>query len=213
VLDQQPIAVVKETLLSQRPRASAVWVALGTLGVVAYVALASWNGERQSFVATRDLVFGQGEYWRLLSTIGVHADLRHLGLNGAVLGVLVYMVHGHFGAVNYPILGLLLSGATMGLALRGYPPHTALIGASGMVYLLAAFWLTSFVLIERRLRPMNRFVRAAGFALITLLPTSFDPQVSYRTHALGFAIGAWWGVAHYIARRDEIRREEVVEFE
>jgi rhomboid protease GluP len=108
---------------------------------------------------------------------------------------------------------VILGAVAMGLTLQTYPPDVALLGASGLVYVLAAFWLSSFVLIERRLSPMARLLRATGFALLTLLPTSFDPHVSYRAHAIGFTLGLVWGLGHFGARRDEIRREEIVELD
>jgi rhomboid protease GluP len=211
--DRQAIAVVRETLLSKKPRPGALWVALASLLLIAFVSLVSWRESPLRLAATRESVFVQGEYGRLLSSMAVHADERHLVVNGAVLGLLTYLVYGYFGAASYPLLGVVLGAIAMGLTLQTYPPDVALLGASGLVYLLAAFWLTSFVLIERRLSPMKRLLRATGFALVTLVPTSFDPHVSYRAHAIGFGLGLVWGLAHFAARRDEIRQEERVELD
>lgn len=212
-MSQQPIAVVRETLLSRKPRPGAAWLALGTLGVLVFVSVASWHQNPLRLAATPESVFGERQYWRLLSSMAVHADERHLVVNGAVLGLLTYLVYGYFGPTSYPLLGLMLGAAAMGLTLQTYPPHVVLLGASGLVYLLAAFWLTSFVLIERRLSPMKRLLRATGFTLVTLVPTSFDPHVSYRAHAIGFALGLLWALAHFFTRRDAIRKEELVELE
>jgi membrane associated rhomboid family serine protease len=78
---------------------------------------------------------------------------------------------------------------------------------------MAAFWLTLYLLVERRTSLRDRIVRAIGFGLIVLVPTAVEPQVSYRTHALGFAAGIALGLAYFVKRKDELRAAERVELD
>ena len=95
------------------------------------------------------------------------------------------------------------------LTLWTYPPDVRLVGASGVVYLMAGFWLSSYVLIDRRFSVGRRVFRSVGFTLIVLFPTSFEAQVSYRAHAIGFAVGAAYGAFHFWRKRLIFRVVEV----
>jgi rhomboid protease GluP len=158
-------------------------------------------------------VFRHGEYWRLLTSIGAHADFRHFLSNGIVFGVLSFLLYGYFGAVVYPVLTWGLGCVVTAVSLSTYAPNTRLLGASGVVYLMAGFWLTSFLLIERRLTIGKRLLRAIGFGLIVLVPTAWDPSVSYRTHGIGFIAGALYAIAYFFMRKDALRKAERVEWD
>ena len=99
------------------------------------------------------------------------------------------------------------------VSLSTYAPGTRLLGASGVVYLMAGFWLTSYLFIERRLSMGKRLLRASGFGLIVLVPTVWDPSVSYRTHAIGFGAGILFAVVYYVKMGKELRKAERVEWD
>lgn len=210
------LKVIKETYLSREPGQSSAWVAILSMGVLLFSSLACWQNRSSlasQLAANPERVFAHGEYWRLLTAIAVHADWRHLASNGLAFGLLSYLLYGYFGVAAYPILSLALGSLVNGLALLSYPPETSLVGASGVVYLMAAFWLTSYVLIERRLSLAKRLLRSIGFGMILLLPSSFDPLVSYRTHALGLVVGALVGASHFFLKKESFRKHEVVEID
>lgn len=211
-----PVRVVRETLLSQRPDPASGRVA--GMGVAILVATSAlyWSdvaGLGQAFPASRESVMGRGEYWRLISSLGAHSDAVHLLANSALFGLLAYLLFGYYGGVAFPLLATLLGAATTGLTLLGYPAHVRLVGASGMVYVMAGFWLVLYLLVERRLRPSRRLLRAVGFATLVLLPTAIEPRISYRGHAIGFALGAVSGVLFFAVRRDALRAAEQVDWE
>jgi rhomboid protease GluP len=213
---EPPLRVVRETLLSRRPHAAAGRVALGGVSVLIATSLLYWSGPAGvvgGLPASGEGVFGRGEYWRLLTSLGAHSDPAHLLANAALFGLLSYLLYGYYGAVVFPGLATLLGATTTGIALLGYPPEARLVGASGMVYAMAAFWLVLYLLVERRLRPGRRLLRAVGFAAIVLLPTAIEPRVSYRAHAIGFALGGLAGALFFGARRKALRAGERVEWE
>jgi rhomboid protease GluP len=208
--------VVKETHLSRKPSRKSWWVAVLSLAALLVVSVVYWTdflGLTSELHANGDRVFNHSEYWRLLTSIGAHADFRHFLSNAVAFGILSFLLFGYFGLLVYPTLSWGLGAVVTGLALATYPETTRLVGASGVVYLMAGFWLTMYLVIERRYRPLKRFTRAFGFALIVLVPTVWDPTVSYRTHAIGFGVGVLFGLVFFVKRRDQLRQAEQVEWD
>ncbi len=214
--DSPPIAVVKQTHLSRPPAPHSGTVATVSVALLLLTSVAYWldlGGCAGALPAAHDAVFCRGEYWRAATAILVHSDLRHLGANAIVFGLLAYLVFGYYGPLVYPLLVWALGAVANVLALATYPANTALVGASGVVYLMAGLWLTLYLLLERRLGCGKRLVRALGFALIVLAPTTLEPSVSHRTHAIGFGLGVVLAAAYFWARRDALRRSEQVVWE
>lgn len=211
-----PVPIIKETRLSRKPAKGSQWVALGSVAVLLAASIIYWIdlfGLASYMPAIRERVFARDEYWRLLTAIGAHADFRHFLSNGVVFAVLSFLLYGYFGSTVYPTLTWALGCLVTGLSLKTYPAHTLLLGASGVVYLMAGFWLTQYLLIERRIKPAKRLLRAVGFGLVVLVPTVWDPTVSYRTHAIGFVVGTLWGVGYFTRKKEELRKEERIEWD
>lgn len=208
--------IIKETHLSRKPSRASLGVALASVGVLAAVSIVYWTdalGLAVLLPASRESVFERSEYWRLLTSLFTHADVEHLVSNGIVFGLLAFLLFGYYGPLVYPVAVLGLAAIVTGVSLVTYPPSTILVGASGAVYLMTAFWLVLYLLIERGTGVKKRFVRAVGFALITLLPASYEPEVSYRTHAIGFAAGLVSGLLYFWRRKEDLRRAERVELD
>jgi membrane associated rhomboid family serine protease len=207
---------VKETHLSRSPARGSLWVALSGVFVLLLVSVIYWfdiRGLASYLPAIPERVFRHSEYWRLLTSIGAHTDFRHFLSNGIVFGVLSFLLYGYFGAVVYPALTWGLGCLVTAVSLSTYSPNTRLLGASGVVYLMAGFWLTSYLFIERRLGIGKRRLRAIGFGLIVLVPTVWEPSVSYRTHGIGFGVGVLFAVAYFSQKKDELRKAERVEMD
>jgi rhomboid protease GluP len=214
--DEPLIPVVKETYLSRRPAPDSAKVAAASLAVLVAISAVYWLdplGLAARLPASREAVLERGEYWRLLTAIGAHADLRHLLANGFVFGVLSYLLYGYYGLRVHPLLTLALGAATTAFATATYPPRTQLLGASGLVYAMAGFWLVLYLLLERRLSFAKRLVRSTGFALVVLAPTAFEPLVSYRAHAIGFGLGVLSGAGYFLERKQVFREAERIEWE
>jgi rhomboid protease GluP len=207
---------VRQTLLSRKPRPYSLEVAALTISAILSVSLLAWqNGAAllPTLAATSRGVLQEDEYWRLLTAIAVHADLVHFLSNALFLAFFPYLLYGYFGFWVFPVLGLVMTGLAHYLALLSYPPSAALVGASGLVYWMAGFWLTMYTLVDRTLSLGRRVMRVVVVILVVLLPTTFQEDVSYRTHAIGFGLGVVSAVAYFQRHRESIRGSEVVEVE
>jgi rhomboid protease GluP len=211
-----PTYRVRETLLSRKPREYSREVAALTVLTVLWTSLLAWrNGSAllPTLAASSEGVFNQREYWRLLTAVAVHSDLEHFFSNVIFLGLFSYLLYGYFGFWVFPVLGLALAGLTNYLSLLTYPPQVSLVGASGLVYVMAGFWLSMYLAVERTLSIGKRLLRAVGIALVVLFPTSLQEEVSYRAHAIGLGLGAVSAFVYFRSRRASIRSAEVVEAE
>jgi rhomboid protease GluP len=208
--------VVRETHLSRKPANASLGVALASVAVLAGASIVYWTdsfGLAVLLPASREAVFERSEYWRLVTSLFTHADAEHLLSNGIVFGLLAFLLFGYYGPMVYPVAVLGLAAIVTGASILTYPPSTILVGASGAVYLMTAFWLVLYLLIERGTRLGKRLVRAVGFALIALLPASYEATVSYRTHAIGFGVGLVSGLVYFVRRRDALRAAERIDYE
>lgn len=206
--------VVTETLLSRKPERGSLEVAAAGVLVLLGGSLVYWTnaaGLARFLPASREAIFGRSEYWRLITSILAHADLEHFAANALVFGVLAFLLYGYYGAFVFPFLSFATGALTSALSLATYEPATNLVGASGVVYWMGGFWLTLYLLVERRLPPGKRMVRAMGFSVLVFLPTVFEREVSYRTHAIGFGLGVAFGLAYFAARKPALRAAERAE--
>jgi membrane associated rhomboid family serine protease len=211
-----PTYRIRETLLTRKPREGSLQVAgLSVLTILVISVLAWWNGMAllPALAATSDRALEGQEYWRLLTAVAVHADILHLLSNAVFLGFFTYLLFGYFGFWVYPVLSLAMAGLTNYLSLQTYPSGVSLVGASGLVYWMAGFWLSMYLMVERSVGPGKRVFRAVCFALLVLFPSTFQKSVSYRTHAIGLGLGVLAAVAWFLGHRVSIRAAEVVELE
>lgn len=208
----QPSPRLLKTLLGRKPSEGASWVALASVWLCAVASVVYWKqlfGISHLLTASGQQVFGQNEWWRLFTTMLVHADTVHLAVNSIALAILAWLAYGFFGTWIYPVLTVILGALVNWLALRTYPPAVTLMGASGVVYILAGLWLSSYFFIERQHSIGHRLLRLTGFSLVMLLPATLTPGVSYRTHAIGAAVGVVFGIVHFLVRKPAIRAAEV----
>lgn len=208
--------VIKETYLTRKPAPRSQWVALASVLVLFTASLVYWSdafGIASLLPANRESVYFRGEYWRLGTSILIHADFQHFLANSVVLGVLAFLLYGYYGASVYPGLTLLFGALVTGLSLQSYPAQTWLVGASGVVYLMAGFWLALYLMLERRVSIGKRLVRAIGFGVIVLVPTAFEAAVSYRTHLIGFLVGIGFAIAYFTKHKKRLRAAERVVYE
>ena len=209
--ERPPGAFVVSTLLSRKPAAGAKRAVGWTLALAVLFSALYWWGPpdwARALPASGETVFGRAEVWRLFTSMAAHADALHLLSNSVLLTLLVYFAYGAFGPSLYPGGALTAGALALAVTLEGYAPNIRVVGASGMVYLLAGACLTLYVLVERRLSVVERLVRVVGFSLLILVPTSIRPEVSYRAHAVGFFFGLCLGLTWFLARRDAIRAAE-----
>ncbi len=198
---------IKSTLLSQKPREESLLIALLSVTVLLFVSLLCWRNPSllDLLAASRHQVVGEQEYWRLLTTTAIHADLTHFLSNAILFALFTFLLYGYFGFWMFPVAVVALGSLTNYLSLLTYSENIQLIGASGLVYLMAGFWLTTYVLVERTHPLKRRVLVAMGIALIVLVPSNLSPGVSYRTHAIGCGIGIVVALGYFQARKEQIR--------
>lgn len=208
----QIYTVVRRTWLSRRPRPTAQAVTASVLLLMILACAAQWNnfyGLGELWPATRAEVFGKGEYWRLWTTLFTHADLGHLLANSLLFYILGYFLYGYFGGVLFPFAAWAMGGVTNAFSLYSYPPDVRLIGASGVVSWMGGAWLVLYFLLNTKISKTQRALRSFGVALMLFAPSeAFDPKISYRTHMIGFLIGAVCGLIYYWWRKKEFDRAE-----
>lgn len=144
--------------------------------------------------ASGEAVFAHGEYWRLVTSLLTHADIVHLLTNALFFLVFGWLLRAYFGFLVFPVASFAIGVATTLLTIALYEPHMRLVGASGMVYGMAALWLVFYLRYDTDHYPSMRILRAAGFVMIMLLPTTLHPTVSYLAHAIGFGTGILAGL-------------------
>ena len=214
-MDGDEELVVAETFLSRKPSGSSVTVGLLMTTFVCAASAIYWSNPADlasQLPGNPEAVFQKHQYWRLFTGILVHADLQHFLSNAPGFAFLTGLIYGYYGWAPCLLLTFVGGSLVNLLSLYTYPPNTILTGASGCVYLLAAFWLTMYVCLERRHSIAGRLMRGAGFSLVMLFPTALVPQVSYRAHAIGFAAGIIAAILYFLRRKDYFRRFEVFEY-
>lgn len=177
--------------LSKRPDANGLIYSLIVLLLCTVTSELYWRDHwiSSNLTATPKQVFEDFEFWRVFTTMFTHADAKHLLSNLYMLGILGVLVGGYFGFIIFPLISIILGAGVNIISLLTYSPNVVLLGASGLVYLMAGFWFTMFVLVDSPRPLLVRLMRATGVSLVILFPTTFEPEVSYRTHAIGFIVG------------------------
>ena len=171
-----------------------------------YAATAMYGGypEREYLWISGDSIFKGHEYWRLLTAIFTHSNLSHLISNAPIFLVFGWMLKAYFGPVVFPLASIVIGLVTNAVTVAFYDPGIKLVGASGMAYGMVSLWLVFYIHNDTYHPLPVRIFRAAGFALVMMFPTSFEPHVSYLSHAAGFLTGMLTGLllARFFPVRD-----------
>jgi rhomboid protease GluP len=193
-----------KTFLSKRPsRESFI---MGFIGLS--ILLLFFSANQETFSANGHLVFEKQEYWRAFTTTLLHADLNHLAHNAFFFTGLAALLNNYFGFWVFPVLSLFIGGLINIVALSTYPAGIHLVGVSGVIYFMASFWLTLYLLIERRQSVMVRMIHAVAVSLIFFFPEAFQPEVSYMAHGLGFLFGIPTALIYYFWNKKKIRAKD-----
>lgn len=181
------------------------------LVVFSYVFLNSqWQAD-QWMAASYDNVFEKREYWRLWSTLFAHADIGHLLSNLMLLIPLSVLLSGYFGLMVFPVIGVIMGGLINYIVLQSLPVSVNLIGISGLVYWMGAFWLTLFIILDRRKSLRRRMAISLFLTVVLFIPESFRPEISYLSHFVGYLLGIISAIILYYFRRNEFEMAEVRE--
>ncbi|MBC7692386.1 MAG: rhomboid family intramembrane serine protease [Methylotenera sp.] len=161
--------LLKKTLLSTPPENGSATVSAFSIAFIALIFFAERAGllDTSRYLAgTGRQVFEQHHYWRAFTTTLVHADLGHLFSNSIFFTGLAFLLNGYFGKWIFPVLSFLAGGVINLMILPQYPADVAIIGASGIVYFMAALWLTLYFMIDRRHSIARRLINVIALSLI-----------------------------------------------
>ncbi|MGE0173279.1 MAG: rhomboid family intramembrane serine protease [Oligoflexales bacterium] len=189
--DFAPAPPPKPTFLSKMPPGNkllpvAVFYFLAVAASIVHWRVPTWS---EYLPVSQQSAFHRHEFWRLVTALFVHSDLVHLLSNTPLLIIFGWLLYGFFGALAFPIAAIAVGTLANALTVAFYPPEVWLIGASGMVYGMVGMWLTFYVALEKAYSVPMRIVRAVGFILVLLFPTTFEPTTSYLAHTFGFVLG------------------------
>lgn len=169
---------------------SLFWVLLAILGTGMSLRL-DWS-------ISYELFFTQKEYWRSVSSLFAHANLQHLLSNLFMLAPLSFFLTKYHGTVTTWMASLLGGILTNLLVISFYEEQTRLLGISGIVFFMWGMWLALYLLIEKREGLIRRIMKVSMIYIVLLIPSEFNPQVSYAAHAIGNLLGIAFGVIIYL---------------
>ncbi len=146
-------------------------------------------------LSTSLMIVGE-EYWRMASSIFLHAGFIHFASNMFGLYVLGPFVERSLGASRY-LFGYFASGLGSSLfivllTLEGLIPDAFSIGASGAVLSLVGSTAAILIYAYLKHKHVGALQQLKSVALILLIQTGFDlttPQVSFAAHAGGVISG------------------------
>jgi membrane associated rhomboid family serine protease len=151
-----------------------------------------------------------GQYWRLFTSMFLHAGLLHIAFNAYALWLFGRLVEDNFGRTRFLVI-YFLSGFLAGTASYAFGPCSPLegcpvgVGASGAIFgVFGAFMAYNY---RRRHLAMAAANLRWAFTLIllnTLLAFTF-PAIDWRAHLGGLAAGA---IAGYLAEGVGPRRTQ-----
>lgn len=196
---------LSKTLLSKKLTPQSIM-----LGLLSYlVLLVIFVIDDHNLKANGFQVYEKGEYWKAFTTTLMHGDFIHLGHNTLFFITFSVLLNSYFGFLIFPLLSFIVGGVINLIALKIYEPHVYLVGISGVIYFMAAFWMTMFVLLERHMTIYKRIMITTGVSLILFFPEVFVKNVSYLAHGLGFGLGIVFALGYFWMARTELRSHEV----
>ncbi len=169
-------------------------------------------GISELLLAKPSLVFGQGEYWRLLTSLFIHGDMDHLLSNSLMLMFLVYFVTSFYGYFIAIVMSLLMGSLINYLVLLTHTTDTGIVGISGVIYYLWGFWLVLYLFIDKRIGFIRRLINIMGVFFILLIPTTYSPQTSYLAHYIGLLVGGAIGLLYYPLRMKKFNAAQFYEY-
>ncbi len=152
-----------------------------------------------------DLIL-QGQYWRFVTPIFLHANLLHLGLNMlnlAVLGVFLERLVGH---IRF-LLIYVTTGIVSIIASFYFMPQEISVGASGAIFGLVGAY-SVFVLMHRRAYRKGGIPALLWLIIVIAGNLSigfFVPNVDNYAHLGGLLSGCllgWWFTPLYTLTQD-----------
>ncbi len=197
--DSERAISLRDTIFPAKGLSATEALVLINIGVSA-VLLALW---REAYVTELWQTMGywwaavatDGQYWRWIPTLVMHADAGHLMRNLGALLVVTGGVEVFYGRIRTWALYLVtgLAAAAVSFWGKGEPPLS--VGASGAIFGLAGV-LTGFLFRHARLfneRQRWKARRVYAPLILVLVPTALF-QADWRAHLGGYVAGVLLGL-------------------
>jgi rhomboid protease GluP len=202
---------LRSTLLSQKPTLFSVHVVASMVAFLCLMSLIYWNSDlatAQNLRASFQSVVVHGKLHGLIFAPWVHSDLGHLGSNLIFFTIFGFLLHNYFGKILFPVLAFLFAPLIHLLTLYYYQNEVSLVGISGVVYWMGGVWISLFIGTERRMKVSQRLLAGGAFLLVNMVPSHFEPHVSYSAHFIGLILGLLTGSVYFVLFRNQIRAQE-----
>jgi membrane associated rhomboid family serine protease len=195
--------------LGGRRRRVRVWLTIGrpggvtttliALNVLMFLVEVAYGGLGAIFTGPRDprplgalfppdIAYGH-QYWRLVTTMFLHAGILHIALNMYALYLFGFLIEEAFGKARfiaiYLVAGFLASVASFAFG----PPVEVGVGASGAIFGLLGAWV-AFNYRRRETRYNRANLQSAYILIVLNLILSFSiPGIDWRAHVGGLLAG------------------------
>ena len=170
--------------------------ALIAINVIVFMALTLVGGRNfgESMIkyggGTAPLVFDQGEWYRLFTSMFLHFDWEHLFGNMVALFAIGIYAESYFGKIRYATIYFMsgLVGGLFSLLVDQRMNQIAVhAGASGAVFGVMACII--IFAIDRQTRPYFPFSRVIIGIPLLILPGLMNSQIDFVAHIAGFLTG------------------------
>jgi membrane associated rhomboid family serine protease len=147
-----------------------------------------------------------GEWWRLLSSIFLHAGLIHLALNAYALWIFGQIMEREVGRIA-TLAVFLTTGVFAGAASYAFAPgFIVAVGASGAVFGLVGAFITYNYLRRHNVMAQARLRAAISMLALNLIIGITIPAIDWRAHLGGVVAGLLAGFAVDPSRPPAMRR-------
>ena len=205
---------LKKSFLSRAISEQSFYLAVLCQVLMIGVSLLDWARaipNKSHFSASWIDVFGHHEYYRIFTAAFAHASWDHVLGNSIFFVPFGALLANYFGVAVFPLMTFLVGALINLLVISLYPAEASVLGVSGIVYFMVAFWLVLYIGIERGMTMRQKVIRSLGLALVEFMPEKFDANISYLSHLIGFLLGIALGLSYFLYRRNEFRLAEVWE--
>jgi membrane associated rhomboid family serine protease len=147
-----------------------------------------------------------GEWWRLLSSMFLHAGLIHLALNSYVLWIFGNEIERQVGRLE-TLAVFLVTGVFAGATSFAFAPGFRIaVGASGAIFGLVGAFVAYNYLRRHHVMAQARLRGALGMLMINLIISFSIPLIDWRAHVGGLVAGLVAGFAVDPSRSVALRR-------
>ena len=185
----------------------AVNLTLAAVQILVFI-LCTMTGDAM-YIAGRcgtNLVLSQGQYWRLLTSVFLHAGLSHLGSNLLVQILMGGAVERNLGHIRYLFLYLVsgIGGNVVSVLYdRVQGVNTYSVGASGAVFGVMGTLIILILRGRKKLRSGSSLLPRAAFAVFYAVYSGFrNPYTDNAAHLGGLLFGAALGTLLTVTLED-----------